>query len=73
MKNNFDFAKQLNFDVCFDWGLAGLAELSSTCEYTIIVDVLSFTTTTTLATAQGATVYPYLYKNETAQASLFAG
>jgi 2-phosphosulfolactate phosphatase len=43
----------------FDWGPAGAAALIEDCDVAVVVDVLSFTTTLTVALDGGVGVYPY--------------
>ena len=47
------------FDIRCEWGLQGVEQLAPISDVVIIIDVFSFTTCVELATAQGATVYPY--------------
>ena len=55
--------QQANYDIRCEWGEQGVLELSPTSDVVIIVDVLSFSTCVDMATASGATVYPYLWKD----------
>jgi 2-phosphosulfolactate phosphatase len=50
---------QSEFDVRCEWGLQGAVQLASISDVVIIVDVLSFTSCVEIATAQGASVFPY--------------
>jgi 2-phosphosulfolactate phosphatase len=50
---------QSEFDVRCEWGLLGVEQLAPSSDVVIIVDVLSFTTCVEIATAQGATIFPY--------------
>ena len=50
---------QAEFDVRCEWGLQGVTQFAPISDVIIIVDVLSFTTCVEIATAQGATIYPY--------------
>ncbi len=56
------FASQDRFDVRCEWGLQGLKNLQTGSDVIIIVDVLSFTTSVDITTANGALVYPFIEK-----------
>lgn len=58
---------QADYDIRCEWGERGVLELSPTSDVVIIVDVLSFSTCVDIAVARGATVYPYLWKDDRAQ------
>jgi 2-phosphosulfolactate phosphatase len=58
---------QAEFQVRCEWGLRGLSELVPVCEAVILIDILSFTTAVDIATARGATVFPYPLKGPSAQ------
>lgn len=49
-----------------EWGIDGINKYSSISDITIIVDVLSFSTCVDIALTQGAVVFPYKYKDESA-------
>lgn len=53
------FYDQSAFDIRCEWGEQGVTALAPISDVIIIVDVFSFTTCVEIATAQGATVYPY--------------
>ena len=57
---------QADYDIRCEWGERGVLELSPTSDVVIIVDVLSFSTCVDIAVARGATVYPYLWKDNRA-------
>ena len=57
---------QAGFDIRCEWGLAGISALAPTSDVVVVVDVLSFTTCVQVATANGATVLPYRFRDETA-------
>ena len=57
---------QAGFDVRCEWGLAGISALAPTSDVVVVVDVLSFTTCVQVATANGATVLPYGFRDDTA-------
>ena len=50
---------QSEFEIRCEWGMQGVATLAPISDVVIIIDVFSFTTCVELATAQGATIYPY--------------
>jgi 2-phosphosulfolactate phosphatase len=52
--------------VRFDWGLAGAAALAPSSSCLVIVDVLSFTTSVTIAVEAGTRVFPYAWRDDTA-------
>lgn len=53
------FYDQADYAIRCEWGEQGVAALAPISDVVIIVDVFSFTTCVDVATAQGATVYPY--------------
>ncbi len=57
---------QQEYDIRFDWGIAGLSSLAPVSDVVIVVDVLSFSTCVDIAVGQGAVVFPYPYRDETA-------
>jgi len=44
-----------------EWGPVGARTLAQRCDVVVVVDVLSFTTSLTLAVGQGAVVWPYVW------------
>lgn len=58
---------QPNFDIHCEWGENGVRELAPLCDVMIIVDVLSFSTSVAVAVSRGATIYPFPYRDETAE------
>jgi 2-phosphosulfolactate phosphatase len=59
---------QSESDVRCEWGEHGVKMLAPISDVVIVVDVLSFSTAVEIATSQGATVFPYRWKDETAHA-----
>lgn len=54
---------QTGYSVRCEWGEQGIAALSGRSDAIIIVDVLSFTTCVDVATARGASIFPYRWKD----------
>jgi len=54
--------------VRFDWGPTGAADLAEGLDLAVVVDVLSFTTTLTVAVQRGITVLPYPWRDDGAAA-----
>lgn len=52
--------------VRFDWGPVAAATLAPDTACIVIVDVLSFTTSVTIATEYGTRVYPYPWRDDNA-------
>lgn len=59
---------QGSFDIRCEWGMEGLRELLTDSRAVVIVDVLSFTTSVDIAAANGALVYPYRSRDQSAAA-----
>jgi 2-phosphosulfolactate phosphatase len=63
-----NFTTQSAFDIRFDWGMAGIAAIAQSVNAAIIVDVLSFSSCVDVACSRGARVWPYPFKDDSAQA-----
>ncbi|HYM19901.1 MAG TPA: 2-phosphosulfolactate phosphatase [Candidatus Kapabacteria bacterium] len=59
-------SKESEHQVAFEWGSRGLIHLLPQSDVIIIVDVLSFSTCVDIAVSQGASVYPYRWKDDSA-------
>lgn len=59
---------QGSFDIRCEWGMEGLQELLPDSRAVVIVDVLSFTTSVDIAAGNGALVYPFRSKDDSAAA-----
>ena len=59
---------QEEFDIRCEWGYQGLLHLAPTSDAVVIIDVLSFSTSVDIAIHNGAIVYPYQWRDETALA-----
>ena len=60
--------RQADYRVRFDWGPTGAAAIAAGADVAVVVDVLSFTTTLTVAVERGITVWPFPWKDERAAA-----
>ena len=54
-----DAHRQTGSALRLDWGPTGAEAITSGCDVAVVVDVLSFTTTVTVAADRGAAVLPY--------------
>lgn len=61
-----DAHRQGDYSVRMDWGVSGASAISPGCDVAIVVDVLSFTTTLTVAVDRGTVVFPYRWRDESA-------
>ena len=59
---------QAGFQVRLDWGPTGGAAIANGADIAVVVDVLSFTTTLSIAVGQGTRVFPFPWKDERAAA-----
>jgi 2-phosphosulfolactate phosphatase len=57
---------QVSYDVRFEWGLAGAEALAPSSSCLVVVDVLSFSTSVTVAAEAGTRIYPYPWRDESA-------
>lgn len=57
---------QSEFNLRCEWGPQGVAQLAPISDVVVIVDVLSFSTCVEIATNNGAIIFPYAYKDESA-------
>ena len=60
------WSSQPGAGVRVEWGPVGAAVLAPHCACLVVVDVLSFTTSVTVAVERGTRVYPYAWRDETA-------
>jgi len=59
--------QQRPYSVRFDWGITGASAISLDADVSVVVDVLSFTTTLSVAVERGIEVFPYRWKDDGAQ------
>ncbi len=58
------WTRQADYTVRCEWGPRAVEALAPWCRVVIVVDVLSFTTCVEIATARGATVFPYRFRDD---------
>lgn len=58
---------QAEFEVRCEWGEKGVLQLAPISDVVVIIDVLSFSTCIDIANSRGAIVFPYQWKDESAQ------
>ncbi len=61
------YFNQNNHNIKLEWGIQGIQKLAPDSDVMIIIDVLSFSTAVDIATSNGALIFPYRYKDESAQ------
>lgn len=61
------FYNQEEFNIKLEWGLKGIEALASVSDVIIIIDVLSYSTCVDIAVSNGAIIYPYRYKDDSAK------
>ena len=59
---------QPSYAVRLEWGPTGAAAIAEGADVAVVVDVLSFTTTLSVALDRGMTVYPYRWRDDGAAA-----
>ncbi len=57
---------QAEFDLRLEWGAKGVSQLAPISDVIVIVDILSFSTSVEIATNNGAIIYPYRWKDDSA-------
>lgn len=57
---------QAEFDLRCEWGVQGVSQLAPISDVIVIVDVLSFSTSVEIATNNGAIIYPYQWRDDSA-------
>jgi 2-phosphosulfolactate phosphatase len=61
-----DPTRQLAYSLRLEWGPRGADAIGPGCQVAVVVDVLSFTTTLTVAADRGTLVHPYPWHDESA-------
>jgi 2-phosphosulfolactate phosphatase len=62
------FYDQYEYSIRCEWGQPGVTILAPISDVVVIVDVLSFSTAVDIAVGNGAIVYPYRWRDDTAAA-----
>src|SRR5579859_428181 len=62
------YCDQHAYEIRCEWGAQGVAALAPHSDAIVVVDVLSFSTCVDIAVANGAWVYPYRWRDESARA-----
>ncbi len=57
---------QAEFDLRCEWGIQGVSQLAPISDVIVIVDILSFSTSVEIATNNGAIIYPYQWRDDSA-------
>lgn len=60
--------RQADYSIRFEWGLSGAQAVAPGCELAVVVDILSFTTTLSVALDAGITVLPFRVRGDKAAA-----
>lgn len=63
-----DWYLQRGYGVRFEWGPTGAERLAPDVACLVVIDVLSFTTSVTVAVESGTRVFPYAWRDDTALA-----
>lgn len=58
---------QASYDVRLEWGPTGGAAIAAEADIAVVVDVLSFTTTLSIAVSRGTRVFPFRWNDERAR------
>ncbi|MFI8974043.1 2-phosphosulfolactate phosphatase [Nocardia asteroides] len=62
-----EWATQRGFGIRTEWGRSGAAAIGVDVACVVVIDVLSFTTTVSVATAAGTAVFPYRWRDDSAR------
>ncbi|GAD85795.1 2-phosphosulfolactate phosphatase [Nocardia asteroides NBRC 15531] len=62
-----EWAAQRGFGIRTEWGRAGAAAIGEDAACLVVIDVLSFTTSVSVATAAGTAVFPYRWRDDSAR------
>src|SRR6195952_5040332 len=60
--------RQQGWPIRFDWGLPGAVAIAQGAAAVVVVDVLSFTTTLSVAVDEGVEVFPFRFRDASAAA-----
>ncbi len=62
-----NYFQQLPYSVRLEWGPAAIRQLGSEADCIVIIDIMSFSTCVNMAVERGGIIYPYPWRDETAQ------
>ncbi len=68
MRSTPQWARQDGFGIRLEWGRVGATALGPAAGCLVVIDVLSFTTSVSVATAAGTAVFPYRWRDDSARA-----
>jgi 2-phosphosulfolactate phosphatase len=60
------YHRQTEYRIRCEWGAEAIRYLAPGCDAIVIVDVLSFSTCVDVAVSRGATIFPYMFRDESA-------
>lgn len=58
---------QADFDVRLEWGAQAVEHLAAKADCIVIIDVMSFSTCVSVANERGGVIFPYPWKDASAQ------
>lgn len=62
-----NYFQQLPYSVRLEWGPAAVRQLGPEVDCIVIIDIMSFSTCVNMAVERGGIIYPYPWRDETAQ------
>ncbi|MBW0275894.1 hypothetical protein ATM97_15995 [Nocardia sp. MH4] len=62
-----EWSRQRGFGISVEWGRTGAAAIGPGAAVVVVIDVLSFTTSVSVATGAGTAVFPYRWRDASAQ------
>ncbi|WP_110040594.1 2-phosphosulfolactate phosphatase [Nocardia neocaledoniensis] len=62
-----EWSRQRGFGIRVEWGATGAAAIGPGAAAVVVIDVLSFTTSVSIATGAGTVVFPYRWRDDSAR------